>query len=92
MGPRCQSGRVTSEDAILNFRQQLERHGLTEAHFAEVNAHLEDKRISLRSGTLVDTTIIDAPSSTKKGNDWHFGSEEDQGTVRGGAVEKAPWL
>jgi IS5 family transposase len=55
--------------------------------FAEVNAHLTDKGITLRSGTLVDATIIDAPSSTKnkskardpemsstkKGNDWFFG-------------------
>jgi len=52
-----------------------------------VNAHLADKGITLRSGTLVDATIIDAPSSTKnearardpemsstkKGNDWYFG-------------------
>jgi transposase, IS5 family len=60
---------------------------LTEAIFADVNRHLADKGISLRSGTLVDATIIDAPSSTKnkagardpemsftkKGNDWYFG-------------------
>ncbi|WP_370204800.1 IS5 family transposase [Pararhodobacter marinus] len=65
----------------------LERHELTDALFTEVNAHLADKGISLRSGTLVDATIIDAPSSTKnkagardpemsstkKGNDWYFG-------------------
>lgn len=52
-----------------------------------MNAHLADKGITLRSGTLVDATIIDAPSSTKnkarardpemsstkKGNDWYFG-------------------
>lgn len=62
-------------------------NGLTEALFAEVNAHLADKGISMRSGTLVDATIIDAPpstknetgmrdpemSSTKKGNVWYFG-------------------
>ncbi len=71
----------------LNFRHLLERHGLTEAIFADVNAHLADKGITLRSGTLVDATIIDAPSltknragarapemsSTKKGNNWYFG-------------------
>ena len=75
------------ETTILNFRHLLERHGLTEAIFADVNAHLADKGITLRSGTLVDATIIDAPSSTKnkthardpemsstkKGNDWYFG-------------------
>ncbi len=76
--------RIPDEITILNFRHLLERHGLTEAIFAEVNAHLADKGITLRSGTLVDATIIDAPSSTKngagardpemssrkKGNDW----------------------
>lgn len=79
--------RIPDETTILNFRHLLERHRLTEALFTEVNAHLADKGISLRSGTLVDATIIDAPSSTKnkagardpemsstkKGNDWYFG-------------------
>ena len=69
--------RIPDETSILNFRHLLERHGLTQAIFAEVNAHLADKGISLRSGTLVDVSrrtpsvraslrkIIDAPSSTK---------------------------
>ena len=79
--------RIPDETTILNFRHLLERHGLTEAIFAEVNGHLADKGITLRSGTLVDATIIDAPSSTKneanardpemssskKGNEWFFG-------------------
>ena len=79
--------RIPDETTIMNFRHLLERHGLTEAIFADVNAHLADKGITLRSGTLVDATIIDAPSSTKnkagardpemsstkKGNDWYFG-------------------
>jgi len=79
--------RIPDETTILNFRHTLERHGLTEAIFAEVNALLADKGITLRSGTLVDATIIDAPSSTKnkagardpemsstkKGNAWYFG-------------------
>ncbi len=85
--------RIPDETTILNFRHLLERHGLTEAIFAEVNAHLADKGISLRSGTLVDATIIDAPSSTKnkarardpemsstkKGNDWFFGMKAHVG-------------
>ena len=41
---------------ILNFRHLLERHGLTEAIFAEVNGHLTDKGITLCSGTLVDVS------------------------------------
>ena len=79
--------RIPDETTILNFRHLLERHGLTEAIFAEVNAHLAGKGITLRSGTLVDATIIDAPSSTKneakardpemrqtrKGQQWYFG-------------------
>ena len=79
--------RIPDETTILNFRHLLERHGLTEAIFADVNTHLADKGITLRSGTLVDATIIDAlsstknkagardpeMSSTKKRNDWYFG-------------------
>ena len=79
--------RIPDETTIFNFRRLLERHALTEAIFAEVNAHLADKGITLRSGTPVDATIIDAPSSTKNkarardpemsstknGNTWYFG-------------------
>jgi len=79
--------RIPDETTILNFRHLLERHVLTEAIFAEVNEYLAENGVTLRSGTLVDATIIDAPSSTKnktgkrdpdmsstkKGNDWYFG-------------------
>lgn len=51
--------------ARLLLARLRECHGLTEAIFADVNAHLADKGITLRSGTLVDATVIDAPSSTK---------------------------
>jgi len=92
--------RIPDETTILNFRHLLERHGLTEAIFAEVNAHLADKGITLRSGTLVDATIIDAPSSTKnkagardpemsstkKGNDWYFGMKAHVGVDAGSGV------
>ncbi len=85
--------RIPDETTILNFRHLLERHGLTEALFKEVNGHLADKGITLRSGTLVDATIIDAPSSTKneakardpemsstkKGNTWYFGMKAHVG-------------
>jgi len=77
---------IPDETTIENFRHLLERHGLTEAIFADVSAHLADKDISLRSGTMADATIIDAPSSTRrksgardpemsstrKGNGWYF--------------------
>ncbi len=92
--------RIPDETTILNFRHLLERHGLTEAIFAEVNAHLADRGITLRSGTLVDATIIDAPSSTKnkarardpemsstkKGNDWFFGMKAYIGVDAGSGV------
>jgi len=95
-GPWPRWGRASPKDAILNFRHLLRRHGLTQAIFADVNAHLADKGITLRSGTLVDATIIDVPSSTRdkekardpemsstrKGNDWYFGSEADQKSIR----------
>ena len=57
--------RIPDETTILNFRHLLEKHKLTEKLFGEVNAYLADKGVTLRSGTLVDATIIDAPSSTK---------------------------
>ena len=78
---------IPDETTILNFRRLLETHGLAEKLFAQVNAHLQRKGLSLRSGTIVDATIISAPSSTKnrdggrdpemhqvkKGNQWFFG-------------------
>jgi IS5 family transposase len=93
--------RIPDETTILNFRHLLERHGLTKAIFADVNSHLADRGITLRSGTLVDATIIDAPSSTKnrarardpdmsstkRGNDWYFGMKAHVGVdVDSGAV------
>ena len=78
---------VPDETTILNFRHLLEQHRLTEAMFAEVGALLAERRLILRRGTIVDATIIEAPSSTKnaqqsrdpemshtrKRNTWHFG-------------------
>jgi hypothetical protein len=85
--------RIPDETTILNFRHLLEKHQLTEKLFVEVNTHLAEHGITLRSGTLVDATIIDAPSSTKneakardpemsstkKGNDWYFGMKAHVG-------------
>ena len=56
---------VPDESTILRFRHLLERHSLTEAMFAEVRELLEEKRLLLKAGTIVDATIIQAPSSTK---------------------------
>ena len=81
------SGPLPDETTILKFRHLLEKHGLGEGLFEEINAHLAEQGHSLRRGTIVDASIIEAPTSTKnrkrerdpemhrtkKGNQWHFG-------------------
>jgi IS5 family transposase len=94
---------VPDETTILNFRRLLETHDLTPKVFAAVNAYLTDKGLLLRQGTIVDATIIHAPSSTKnatksrdpemhqtrKGQQWDFGIKEHTGVdVESGRVSK----
>lgn len=50
---------------LLKFRHLLERHQLTESLFNAINAHLAEKGLLLREGTIVDATLIAAPPSTK---------------------------
>ena len=78
---------IPDESAILHFRHLLERHELGQGLFEEIKSHLEEQGVRLREGTIVDATIIEAPSSTKnrggqrdpemrqvkKGNQYHFG-------------------
>ena len=75
------------ETTILRFRHLLEQHDLGGLMLDAVNMHLEAKGINIQTGTIVDATIIHAPSSTKneagkrdpamhqtkKGNQWYFG-------------------
>ena len=89
---------IPDETTILRFRHLLEQHQLTEGAFAEIRSLLEEKRLLLKSGTIVDATIIAAPPSTKneqkardpqmhqtkKGKDWHFGMKAHVGTDRHG--------
>jgi len=56
---------IPDETTILNFRHLLERHGVAAKMLEAVNRHLRGKGLLLRQGTIVDATIIDAPSSTK---------------------------
>lgn len=91
---------VPDESTILRFRHLLEKHKLTEAMFEQINGVLEAKGLLLRSGTIVDATMIAAPSSTKnstnsrdpemrqtkKGNMWYFGMKVHVGTDRRGVV------
>ena len=91
---------IPDESTILRFRHLLEEHKLTESIFAEVRSLLEEKRLLLKSGTIVDATIIAAPPSTKnaeqardpemhqtrKGKQWHFGMKAHVGTDKRGIV------
>ena len=82
-------GRAAAPDetTICRFRHLLEKHELGGAMLERVNEHLATKGIKIATGTIVDATIIHAPSSTKnekkerdpamrqtrKGNQWYFG-------------------
>ncbi len=57
-------GSVPDETAILNFRHLLEAHDLAPKVLAAINTYLTDEGLLLRHGTIVDATIIHAPSST----------------------------
>lgn len=79
--------RIPDETTILNFRWLLEKHELATGILAVINGSLGDRGLSLRQGTIVDATLINAPSSTKnkdgkcdpemhqtkKGNQYYFG-------------------
>jgi IS5 family transposase len=84
------------ETTILRFRHLLEKHGLCGQMLDVVNEHLESKGIRIATGTIVDASIIHAPSSTKnaagkrdpemhqtkKGNQWFFGLKTHIGIDR----------
>ena len=57
---------VPDATTLLKFRRLLLAHDLTKAMFEEINAHLAQQGLLMRAGTIVDATIIAAPSSTKK--------------------------
>lgn len=82
------------ETTILRFRHLLEQHGLGRRLLEDVNRHPQAAGLRVSSGTIVDATIIGAPSSTKnregkrapemrqtrKGNQWYFGMKAHIGT------------
>jgi IS5 family transposase len=84
---------VPDETTVCKFRHLLERHGLGARIFARVNQYLERHGLKIGTGTIVDATILAAPSSTKnksgkrdpemhqtrKGNEWHFGMKAHVG-------------
>ena len=78
---------LPDESTILHFRHLLEEHQMGQGLFAEIKDYLEERGLRMEGGTIVDATIIEAPSSTKnragqrdpemhqvkKGNQYHFG-------------------
>lgn len=84
------------ETTVCKFRHLLEEHDLGKRMFEQVGAHLQRQGLKVSSGTIVDATIIAAPSSTKnaegkrdpqmhqtrKGKDWHFGMKAHVGVDR----------
>ncbi len=85
---------IPDETTILNFRHLLEEHNLTKKILDTVNSLLEEKGVLLKQGSIVDATLITAPSSTKnkgkkrdpemsstkKSGKWHFGMKVHIGT------------
>lgn len=99
LDPLSQS--VPDESTLLHFRHLLEKHRLGEAIFAQVRVQLEARGLLLKTGTVVDATILAAPGSTKneqgqrdpqmgvtrKGAQWHFGLKAHIGVdVKSGLV------
>ena len=80
---------------MCRFRHLLEEHDLGRPLFEEVQRHLAAKGLKVATGTIVDATIINAPSSTKngdkardpemhqtkKGNQWYFGMRRISGST-----------
>jgi transposase, IS5 family len=56
---------VPDETTVCKFRRLLEEHNLGERILGTVNLHLQSKEVRITTGTIVDATILQAPSSTK---------------------------
>ena len=99
-GLSLEEGFIPDESTILKFRHFLESNDLTGEMFSIMDEHLVEKGLRLSTGTIVDATIIHAPSSTKnakkerdpemkstkKGNQWHFGMKIHVGTDTKGII------
>ena len=84
---------VPDETTVCKFRHLLEEHQLGEKILGTVNLHLQGRGVRITTGTIVDATILHAPSSTKnreqqrdpemhqtkKGNQWYFGMKAHVG-------------
>jgi IS5 family transposase len=91
---------IPDETTVLNFRHLLEANDLADDLLKEINAYLTRKGLMLKRGSIVDATIIAAPSSTKnstgerdpemhqtkKGNQWYFGMKAHIGVDADGGL------
>lgn len=89
LGFDCFGGAIPDESSICRFRHLLEKHKLSDQILEIINNHLDMHGLILRSGTIVDATLLQAPvskknkaksrdpemSSTKKNNKWYFGAK-----------------
>ena len=96
-GVRADDDVIPDETSIVNFRRLLERHKLTERVLTEINAQLSERGLLVGKGTIVDSTIINALSSTKnaekkrdrqmhqtrKGKQWYVGMKMHTGVDDG---------
>ena len=94
------SNQVPDGDTLGRFRNLLVKNGLQEKLFAQVVSMLMERGMILKKGTIVDSTIISAPSSTKnkekqrdpdahqvkKGNTWHFGYKAHVGVDKDSVI------
>jgi len=95
---------IPDETTILNFRRLIEKHQLSATIFADINQYLVEKGIKVSQGSMVDATIIQAPSSTKnkdkkrdpdmrstrKNNQYYFGFKIHIGTdINSNAIHSA---
>ena len=92
-GHRSGSRTGAGRDTVCKFRHLLEEHRLGGQMLEAVNLHLQSKGVRITTGTIVDATIIHAPTSTKnreqkrdpemhqtkKGNQWYFGMKAHVG-------------
>ena len=88
---------VPDATTLLKFRHLLEKHHIAEMIFEDVKERLEKAGLMMHGGSIVDATIISAPSSTKnrekkrdpemhqtkKGNQWYYGMKVHSGTDAG---------
>lgn len=91
------SEQVPDSTTLLKFRHLLEQHQIGEKIFADLKERLDKSGLLMHGGTIVDATIIHAPSSTKnakaerdkemhqvkKGNQWYFGMKVHAGVDAG---------